>query len=132
MPEQRAQPTVLIVEDDEFLRDVLLTKFKSLGVATLLAEGGKKALSLMKEKRPVLVLLDLAMPDVDGFEVLKQAKGDKEIAHIPIVVLSNLSQEDDIERAKALGARDFLVKAHYTPSEIIEKIKHLLPPRATS
>lgn len=132
MPKEKTKPTVLIVEDDEFLQDVLLTKFKSLGIEALVAEGGKKALVLMKEKKPVLVLLDLVMSDTDGFEVLRRAKADKEISHIPIVVLSNLGQESDIERAKNLGARDFLVKAHYTPSEIIEKIKHFLPHKTKS
>ena len=128
----QTKPTVLIVEDDEFLQDVLLTKFKSLGIEALVAESGKKALALMKEKKPVLVLLDLVMSDTDGFEVLRRAEADKEIARIPIVVLSNLGQESDIERAKSLGARDFLVKAHYTPSEIIEKIKHFLPHKTKS
>lgn len=127
MPETK--PSVLIVEDDKFLQDILLTKLKSLGISTILAADGKRALSLMKEKNPVLVLLDLVMSDMDGFEVLKRAHADKEISHIPIVVLSNLGQESDIEHAKNMGARDFLVKAHYTPSEIIEKIKHLLPQR---
>ena len=129
MLKEKTKSTVLVVEDDEFLQDVLLTKLKSLGISTLVAGDGKKALRLMKEEKPVLVLLDLAMSDMDGFEVLEQAKADKEISHIPIVVLSNLGQEDDIERAKGAGAREFLVKAQYTPSEVVKKIKHFLPGR---
>ena len=124
---RQTKSTVLIVEDDEFLQDVLLTKLKSLGIGTLVADSGKKALRLMKEKKPVLVVLDLVMSDMDGFEVLKRAKADKEISRIPIVVLSCLGQGEDIERAKSAGAREFLVKAHYTPSEVVKKIKHLLP-----
>lgn len=122
-----SKSTVLIVEDDEFLQDVLLTKLKSLGIGTLVADNGKKALRLMKEEKPVLVLLDLVMSDMDGFEVLKRAQADKEISRIPIVVLSNLGQREDIEHAKSVGAREFLVKAHYTPSEVVKKIKHFLP-----
>jgi len=119
--------TVLIVEDDTFLQDVLSTKLKSLHLTVAIAENGKQALRLMREEKPGLVLLDLVMPDMDGFELLTRIKQDKTIAHTPVVVLSNLADEVDIERARKLGAKDYLVKAHYTPSQIIERIGHFLP-----
>ena len=74
----------------------------------------------------MLVLLDLVLPGIDGFEVLKQLKADPEISHIPVVILSNLGQKEDIDRGLNLGAKDYLIKAHLTPGEIVEKVKEIL------
>lgn len=117
---------VLIIEDDQFLRDLIVRKLEDEGFNVLQAIEGEEGLRVFREKKPDLVLLDLILPGMDGFEVLKQAKGDKNILDIPILILSNLGQRDDIERGIKLGAKDYLIKAHFTPGEIVEKVKEAL------
>lgn len=118
--------TILIVEDDKFLRDLIVQKLKRDGFLTLEALDGEEGLRLTGEKRPDLILLDLILPGLDGFEVLRRLKGDKMMSQIPVIVLSNLGQKEDMDRALSGGAEDFMVKAHFTPGEIIVKIKSIL------
>ena len=121
------QTVVLIVEDDKFLRTILSEKLKKEGIFVVSAENGQEALIKLKgEPRPHAVLLDLLLPIIDGFEVLRQMKNDQDLRRIPVVVLSNLGQEEDIRRAKDLGAKDYMVKAYFTPGEIIEKIRAIV------
>ncbi len=122
-PEIADAKKVLIIEDDQFLRDLIVRKLEDEGFVTLQAIDGEEGLRVFREKKPDLVLLDLILPGMDGFEVLKQAKEDKSIAHIPVLILSNLGQRDDIERGIKLGAKDYLIKAHFTPGEIVEKVR---------
>lgn len=123
----RPQTVVLIVEDDRFLRTLLSEKLKQEGIFVVVAENGKDALIKMKEDpRPHLILLDLLLPIVDGFDVLQQMQKDPDVSKIPVIVLSNLGQEEDIRRAKGLGAKDYMVKAYFTPSEIVEKVQALV------
>lgn len=117
---------ILIVEDDKFLRDLILQKLQREGFDTVPALGGEEGLKLIKEKMPDLVLLDLILPGLDGFEVLKQIKADAQTKQIPVIVLSNLGQKEDMDRAFSGGAEDFMVKANFTPGEIIAKIKEIL------
>ncbi|OGZ33686.1 MAG: hypothetical protein A2Y98_01525 [Candidatus Portnoybacteria bacterium RBG_19FT_COMBO_36_7] len=119
---------ILIVEDDKFLRDLIIKKLKNEGYETVFAVGGEEGLKKIEEERPSLVLLDLILPGIDGFEVLKQVKSNSsdEIKNIPVIILSNLGQQDDVKKGINLGAVDFLIKAHFTPSEIIDKIKQVL------
>ncbi len=118
---------ILIVDDDKFLRTLLGEKMKREGLIVVEAENGQDGLVKMKsDPRPHLVLLDLLLPVVDGFEVLTKMNADPELKRIPVVVLSNIGREADIRRAKDLGAKDYMVKAYFTPSEIIDKIKTIL------
>ncbi|KKT56961.1 MAG: Two component system response regulator, modulated diguanylate cyclase [Candidatus Giovannonibacteria bacterium GW2011_GWC2_44_9] len=117
---------ILIVEDDKFLRDLIVQKLGREGFRTSEAMDGEEGLKAAKEMRPDLILLDLILPGMDGFEVLKRIKEDKVTAQIPVIVLSNLGQKEDMDRTVALGAEDFMVKAHFTPGEIITKIKVVL------
>ena len=80
----------------------------------------------IKSEKPDLILLDLILPGIDGFEVLSQTKKDPEVSSIPVIILSNLGQKEDIERGLKLGATDYLIKAHFTPGEIIEKIRLII------
>jgi DNA-binding response OmpR family regulator len=117
---------ILIVEDDRFLRELIARKLRNEGYEVIEAVDGEEGLKRIKEEKPDLVLLDLILPGIDGFEVLERSKGDPEIASIPVIILSNLGQREEIERGLKLGAIDYLIKAHFTPGEIIEKIKNIL------
>jgi len=123
---QSGKVKILAVEDDKFLRDLIIQKLQKEGFATFEAVDGEEGLKMAKERHPDLILLDLILPGVDGFEVLRRMKSDKDTSSIPIIVLSNLGQKEDMDRAVSGGAEDFMVKAHFTPGEIISKIKVVL------
>lgn len=117
---------ILVIEDDKFLKELLVQKLKKGGYEAQEAVDGNSGLKKMKENSPALVLLDLILPGMDGFQVLKLAKEDKTTSHIPVVVLSNLGEKEDIEKALKMGAADFMIKAHFTPGEVITRIKTIL------
>jgi len=117
---------VLIVEDDPFLRSIYSTKFKGQGYEVILAENGEAGLNLSSKEKPDIILLDIMMPKIDGFRFLEKIKKKKEEAKIPIILLTNLSQKKDIDKGLAMGADDYLVKAHFMPSEVVEKIEKLI------
>ena len=116
-------PVILAVEDDKFLMNVHRSKLTKEGFEVFLASNGKEALELAKKNHPDMILLDLIMPVMDGFETLKALKSDPELKNIKVVILSNLSQEEDRQRALDMGAVDFVVKANVSFREIIEKIR---------
>lgn len=117
---------ILIIEDDKFLRELIAQKLKKENYEIFEAADGEEGLKKAREEKPDLILLDLILPGMDGFEVLSRLKSDSGLINIPVIVLSNLGQTEDVERASALGATDYLIKAHFTPGEIIEKIKNAL------
>ncbi len=117
---------ILIIEDDKFLRELITRKLTSENFDIVEAVDGESGLKTLKEQKPDLVLLDLILPGIDGFEVLTKAKDDAMLALIPVIILSNLGQREDVERGLKLGAVDYLVKAHFTPNEIVEKVKQAL------
>lgn len=118
--------SVLIVEDDQFFSGLVAQKLDQAGFEVLLAGGGEEALNVLKEKSPSLIILDLMMPGMDGFEVLSRIKKDEKTKEIPTVVLSNLGQRDEVDRAISLGADDFLIKVNFTLDEIVEKVKEII------
>jgi len=118
--------TILIVEDDKFLRELISRKLSGEGFDALEAVDGEEGIKKIKEGKPDLVLLDLILPGIDGFEVLARLREDPEISSIPVIILSNLGQREEVEKGLKLGAIDYLIKAHFTPGEIIEKIKNAL------
>ncbi len=117
---------ILIVEDDKFLRELISRKLLGEGFKIDEAIDGEEGLKKLQESKPDLILLDLILPGLDGFDVLQRIKDDPGTASIPVLILSNLGQKDEIERGLKLGAVDFLVKAHFTPEEIVQKIKEAL------
>ncbi|TSC76104.1 MAG: putative two component transcriptional regulator, winged helix family [Parcubacteria group bacterium Gr01-1014_31] len=121
-----AKKVVLLVEDDEFLAELYATKLNLEGYEVLSAADGKKGLKLAQDKHPALVLLDIILPKLDGFEVLKGLKEDPTTKDIPVILLTNLSQKDEVKRGLDLGAADYLIKAHFMPSEVVKKIKALV------
>ena len=117
---------ILVVEDDRFLGDLLVHKLEDNNYDVSVAVDGYDALTKMKEFMPDLVLLDLILPGLDGFEVIKQARQDASLAKVPIIILSNLGQQEEIERGLSLGAQDYLIKAHFTPQEVVDRVKKFL------
>jgi len=118
--------TILIIEDDKFLRQLIAQKLLKDGYDISEAIDGEEGLKKVKEEKPDLVLLDLILPGIDGFEVLSQMKREDALSQIPVIILSNLGQKEDVERGLNLGAVDYLIKAHFTPREIVEKVKNAL------
>lgn len=117
---------VLVVEDDTFLRELIVQKLDRSGYDIAEAIDGEEGVKQAKAEKPDIILLDLILPGIDGFEVLRQLKEDETLASIPVLILSNLGQKEDVEKGMKLGAKDFLIKAHFTPGEIVEKIKSIL------
>lgn len=117
---------ILVVEDDKFLRDLIVQKLKRERFVTYEAVDGEEGIKFAKEKHPDLILLDLILPSIDGFGVLGALKNSIDTSSIPIIVLSNLGQKEDMDKAISGGAEAFMVKAHFTPGEIIAKIKEIL------
>ena len=122
---------ILLIEDDKFLRELIIQKLGKEGYEVIEASEGEAGLAKMKEEKPDLVLLDLILPGIDGFEVLSRIKKDSDLEQTPVIILSNLGQRDDMEKGIALGARDYLIKAHFTPGEIVEKIRATLQAQKT-
>lgn len=114
---------ILVVEDEHLLRRLLVQSLKEANFEVIEAMDGEEGLVKAKEEKPDLILLDLILPGISGYEVLLRMKKDPFLEKIPVIVLSNLGQEEEIERAKRLGAKDFLIKAHFTLSQIEEKVK---------
>jgi len=117
---------ILIIEDDKFLRELITQKLIKEGYDIIEAVDGEKGIKSVKKEKPDLILLDLILPGIDGFEVLAKIKENPVLSQIPVIILSNLGQKDDIERGLKIGAVDYLIKAHFTPGEIIEKVKVVL------
>ncbi len=117
---------ILIIDDDPFILDMYALKFKNDGFTVEAAHDGKTGLEKIKEFSPDVVLLDVVMPAMDGFEVLEALKKEKLAALPKIILLTNLGQKENIERGLALGAIDYLIKAHFTPSEVVKKVKEIL------
>lgn len=119
---------ILIVEDDQFLRDLLKTKLEKENFDVNTAIDGPGGIEKITSVKPDVMLLDIILPGIDGFEVLKRIRthSDVAVAKTPIILLSNLGQEADIEKGKALGANNYLIKSNFTIDEIIEKLRALL------
>jgi len=123
---QESAPTlgkkILLVDDDEVFSQLYASVFTSAGYKCIVAEHGLEALDAAKEEQPDLILLDIMMPDINGFEVLKRLKKDPATSQIPVWMLSNLAEQIDRETAANLGAVDYLVKSAHTPKQVCEKI----------
>lgn len=118
---------ILLVEDDPFLLSMYASKLELSGYQVLAAEDGLKGFDLAVKEKPDIILLDVLLPKMNGFEVLRRVKLDQATAGIPVIILTNLGQAGEIEQGMRLGAADYLIKAHFTPTEVIKKIKNVLP-----
>ena len=125
MAKKKMMP-ILLVEDDAFLANIYKTKFAMEGFSVTVAENGEDGLSAAKKKLPAIILLDILLPKMDGFRVLKKLKAEAATKDIPVILLTNLGQKDDVDKGLELGAADYLIKAHFKPSETVAKVKKVL------
>lgn len=118
--------TILIVEDDQFLTKAYQIKFKAEGFEVLSATDGQQALNYLSQDPAAIVLLDLMLPQVSGFDVLSAIKSNEKWKHVPVIIMSNLGQQTDIDRGKQLGAVDYIVKANVKINEVVQKVKGIV------
>lgn len=117
---------ILIVEDEKIILDLLKKKLSQEGYEVSTAENGKDGLEMMRKSKPDLILLDIVMPKMSGFEVMEEMQKDNWLKGIPVIIISNSGQPVEIDKAQALGAKDWLIKAEFDPQEVIEKIEKQL------
>ena len=117
---------ILLIEDDPFLIDIYTTKLKEAEYTVDVAEDGDTALRKIKDEPPNLMLLDIVLPNFNGWEILRKVHSNDKTKNIKVVILSNLGEKEEVEKGIKLGAVKYLVKAHYTPSEVVEEIKKIL------
>lgn len=120
-----ANPIILIVEDDEVLLRALYLFFHNRGYTVASANEGETGLKMAERIKPNVILLDLLMPKMDGFEFIKRAKAETILEKIPIIVLSNLGHEDEMNKAKALGVQDYFIKSNTDLATLEEKIRKI-------
>jgi CheY-like chemotaxis protein len=113
---------ILLIEDDPTLIEMYQMKFRLSGLKLLVAAGGYSGLALVKKMKPDLVLLDIRMDDLDGFEVLKRMKADPALKDIPVYLLTNMGEKDAAEKGKRLGAEAYVMKAKLTPQEVVDMV----------
>lgn len=131
--------SILLVEDDPFLIDIYNTKLKEAGFKVQIANNGEEALKKIKQRNlrkfeekkkktlwPDLLVLDIVLARIDGWQVLREIKNDYKLKNLKVIILTNLGQKEEVEKGLALGATKYLIKAHYTPSELVEEIKKIL------
>lgn len=117
---------IIIVEDDPFLLNILADKFKNSGFDIETAIDGEDGLSKIKTNKFDLVLLDMVLPKIDGFKILEEIRKDEKLKSLSVIVLSNLYDKNNIEKATLLGAKDYIVKAYNNPENIVDKVKKFL------
>lgn len=117
---------ILLVEDDSFLIDIYTTKLKESGFSVDVASEGEEAVRKVKEQPYDLVLLDIVLPKMDGWDILRQIKAESKLSDLKVIIISNLSQKEEVEKGMNLGAQKYLIKAHYTPSEVVKEIMEVL------
>jgi DNA-binding response OmpR family regulator len=117
---------ILIIEDDRYISKMYQLKLSLDGFDVQVAENGRIGVEKVKEFNPDIILTDILMPELDGFEVIKKVKAEEESKSTPILIMSNLGQEDHIKKGMELGALGYIVKSQYTPSKVVDKIKEVL------
>ncbi|MDO8524063.1 MAG: response regulator [bacterium] len=118
--------SILLIEDDPFLIDIYSQKFKKSGFDIRVADNAVKAFQLLEEKIPEIILLDIVLPQTDGWSILKKIRANKDWSNCQVIVFSNLGQKEEVEKGLALGANKYLIKSQHTPSEIVSQISKML------
>jgi DNA-binding response OmpR family regulator len=117
---------IAIIEDDAAIHQMYRMKFETEGFDVQLASNGKSGIELVKKFNPDIVLLDLQMPEVDGLEALRAIRSSKQNKQTPVIILTNLGEEESPKELKDLGANGYIVKADYTPRQVVLKVKETL------
>ena len=118
---------ILLVEDDRFLSKMYVDKMsREDGFEVEAVELGEEALKRIEKFSPDRILLDIILPDINGVQVLKRIRSNEKTAGIPVLMLTNLNEKDYINEALSLGAKGYLIKAHFTPNEVVDKVRHIL------
>ena len=123
MPDQK---TILLVEDEPLLANLLKQRLEKEGISVFLGRDGEEALNILKENKPDLILLDIILPKISGFELMEVLQKDPQFQKAPIVIISNLGQESDVERGQSLGAIGYFIKAKVSIEDLVSKIKAFL------
>lgn len=118
---------ILIIEDDKFLAKMLARMLEAHQYEVVLASNGKEGLIKSSGEQINLILLDIMLPDIDGFDLLETLKANEKTKKIPVVIISNLGQPEDIQQGRSLGAKDYLVKSDLSLDEVIKKVRKYLP-----
>jgi CheY-like chemotaxis protein len=113
---------ILLIEDENLLIDLLQKKLAEAGYLVSLARNGQEGMELMRKNNPDIVLLDIIMPKMGGFEVLEEKAKDNLLRDIPVIIISNSGQPVELDRAKKLGAKDWLIKTEFDPQEVLDKV----------
>lgn len=117
---------ILIVEDERTLLEMYKIKFENENFEVFLADNGETGIEIAKNDKPDLIMLDIMMPKMDGFAALKELKDDAKTKKIPVIMLTNLGQEEDLEKGKKFGAADYIIKANSTPAQVVDKVRKVL------
>jgi CheY-like chemotaxis protein len=125
-PDNSPMPTIVLIEDDGLILRMYEKKLALDGYNVIGAANGKDGLDLIKQHKPALILCDVMMPELNGFQVLEAVKADPELAHIPFITLTNLNQPEDAARAIEMGATTYLVKVQIMPADVVAKVKEVL------
>jgi len=120
------KPVILLIEPDAFLADIYEKNLAMNGFKVITAKTGEKGIFLAGTKEPSLILLEVALGKENGFDILTRIKNDKKIKNIPVIIITKLGQKKDVEKGLALGIADYLIKIHFSPSELVDKIKRVL------
>ena len=116
----------LLVEDDQLILEMYKTRMVSEGWEVFTTDRGSEALKLAKEHKPDIILLDVILPETDGFSILKELKAESSTKNIPVIMLTNLGQESDQNRGKDMGVEGYFIKSQHTPADVITKIENLI------
>ena len=118
--------SILFVEDDSFLVDIYVTKLKEIGLSVTTAVDGEECLRKIEKQVPDILLLDIVLPHNNGWEILRKIKKNDKYNKVKVIILSNLGQKEEVKKGLKLGAEKYLIKAHYTPSEVVKEIRKIL------
>ena len=114
---------ILIVEDDNFVAEVYFAKLTEMGYEAILAQNGEEGIATLKKDKLDMILLDILMPIMNGMEMLEEIKKREDWKNIPVILLTNVGEKESIQKVREMGVKNYLIKSHFTPAEVIEKIE---------
>lgn len=126
MSNDNKQKKILIVDDEKDMREILSDKFTGHGFSVILASDGEDGLEKALKNKPLLILLDIAMPKVDGLAMLEKLRNDDWGKNVPVFLLTNISDIEKIEKAKELGIQEYMLKVEWQMSQVVEKVKEYI------